>query len=273
MKNNDSDKNLQHNIDNCDIKEQSESPYQEELDKIEKEIKDINNKMSLLRKENISKIEKKAKKIKLKKQRKQLFKKRHEQLKNDPDYHANLEMKQLLGRTILFLGIALAFYILILLFAGEYLKIAGEWFSKYLGLAGVFAYVYIVDTLIVPTTADIIFTITQEWEPVSLLLVMCVASILGGFSGYLIGKKLNRFKFVRDVTASYQEIGSRIIKRYGIWAIVLAGLTPIPYSTISWIAGMLKLKKSHYILGSLSRIPRIITYYLLIKGGVTLFAQ
>ena len=260
--------------DNPDNKSKALSQSdREEVERIINEIKEVKSEIKSLKTKDIPKSEKKSAKKELIKRKKELHKQKIEILKSDPDYHADLEMKQLLGRTVLFLGVALIFYVLLLIFAGEYLRIAGKWFSKHLGLIGVFAYVYIVDTLIVPTTADVIFTITQEWDPVSLLLVMCVASIIGGFSGYLIGKKLNRFKFVRDVTASYQDIGSRIIKKYGVWAIVLAGLTPLPYSTISWIAGMLKLKKSHYLLGSLSRIPRLVIYYLLIKGGVTLFAQ
>lgn len=187
--------------------------------------------------------------------------------------HIELEMKQLIKRTLLFLGIALAFYIILFLLAGEYLLIAGSWFGEYLGLWGVFAYVFLVDTFIVPTTADVIFTITQEWEPVSLLAVMSIASISGGFVGYLIGRNLNHFKFVRDTTRNFRERGERIIKKFGVWAIVLAGLTPLPYSTISWIAGMLKLKPAHYLLGSLSRIPRLILYYLLIKGGIILLGN
>lgn len=101
---------------------------------------------------------------------------------------------------------------------------------------------------------------------------MCVSSILGGFSGYIIGLKLNKLKFVRDFTYSYRDMGSHLIKKYGVWAIVIAGLTPVPYSTVSWIAGMLRLKPTSYLLGSLSRIPRIIIYYLLIKAGVTLIS-
>ncbi|MFW5800225.1 MAG: hypothetical protein ACOCV8_05360, partial [Spirochaetota bacterium] len=117
--------------------------------------------------------------------------------------HKHLEMKQLLIRTITFLGLALTFYIILLIFAGEYLSIAGKWFGKYFGLWGAFLYVYIVDTLIVPTTADVLFTITQEWEPVALLAVMSIASMAGGFTGFIIGKKLNKFKIVRNTTASY----------------------------------------------------------------------
>lgn len=190
---------------------------------------------------------------------------------NKIEEHKHLEVKQLLTHTLIFLGIALVFFVLLFFFVKDYLLIAGEWFGKHLGLWGVFTYVYLVDTFIVPTTSDVIFTITQNWEPVSLLAVMSIASILGGFTGFLIGRNLNKVKFVLDITASYRDRGERIIKKYGVWAIVLAGLTPLPFSTISWIAGMLKLKPSHYILGALSRIPRIIMYYLLIKAGIVLF--
>jgi membrane protein YqaA with SNARE-associated domain len=180
-----------------------------------------------------------------------------------------LDAKQLLKRTFVLLLIAIIVYVIIFFLFGEYLQASGEWFGKRFGLWGVFVYVFIVDAIIVPTTPDVVFAIALEWEPISLLIVMSIASILGGFVGYLIGNKLNKLKFVKDLTASYREKGELLIKKYGIWAIVIAALTPVPYTTVSWIGGMVNLKKSHYILGSLARIPRFIIYYLLIKGGIT----
>jgi membrane protein YqaA with SNARE-associated domain len=255
---------------------------QEEIDHIKSEISELKflRKNEVLNiKEKIPKISKNQAKKEIKKV-KEKFNKKIRKLRErinraqekQPTEHKHLNVKQLLIRTVIFLGAALIIYVVVLLLAGRYLNTAGEWFSEYFGLWGIFAYVYLVDTFIVPATADVVFTITQQWEPVSLLAVMSIASIIGGFTGFLIGNKLNKLKVVRDTTESYRDIGSRMIKKYGVWAIVLAGLTPLPYSTISWIAGMLKLSPYQYLLGSISRIPRLVLYYLLIKAGVSLFS-
>jgi len=59
-----------------------------------------------------------------------------------------------------------------------------------------------------------------------------------------------------------------MVKRYGMWSVVIAGFFPIPFSTVSWIAGMLRLPFHTYTLAALSRIPRIVGYWALLRAGV-----
>ena len=103
--------------------------------------------------------------------------------------------------------------------------------------------------------------------PVPLLSVMSAASILGGLTGYAIGRFLGRLPFIRGMTAAYQARGERVLRRYGAWGIVIAAVTPLPFSTVSWIAGMLRLDVRLYLTGALARIPRIAAAYALIRFG------
>jgi len=164
---------------------------------------------------------------------------------------------------LLFTGISGILYLLF----GDQLEEAGEWLSRTLGYPGVFLFVYLIDTFIVPATGDIVFFFTREWDPAALLTVLSAASISGGFCGFLIGKFLVHLPWVHEMTSYYRKRGSRLIERYGIWAVALAAFTPLPYSTISWIAGMLGLPSDRYLLASLLRIPRFILYYLAIRGS------
>jgi membrane protein YqaA with SNARE-associated domain len=50
--------------------------------------------------------------------------------------------------------------------------------------------------------------------------------------------------------------------------VALAGFTPLPFSTICWIAGLLEVRSKVVLLAVLSRIPRIILYYYMIQGGI-----
>ena len=140
------------------------------------------------------------------------------------------------------------------------------------GLLGVFAFVLIVDTFIVPASLDLVFPVTMTWNPVPLLVVMCSASVLGGILGYWIGRTLYRVPFVRATVSGYYDRGAAMLKRYGIWSVVIAGLFPIPFSTVSWIAGMLRLPFHTYVLAALSRIPRIVGYWALLRAGVEILA-
>ena len=177
---------------------------------------------------------------------------------------------KLAGRSIVLLLILFAVALLVRLLdlPLEQLGIrAVEWG----GLLGVFGFVYLVDTFVVPASLDLLFPVTLEMSPIPLLLTMSLASFLGGLSGYSIGRWLCHFRFVRRTIEGYRARGERIITRYGIWAVVIAGLTPIPFSTVSWIAGMVRMPVGLYALGALSRAPRIAAYYLLIRAGLSLF--
>lgn len=138
------------------------------------------------------------------------------------------------------------------------------------GLPGVFVFVLVVDTFTVPASLDLLFPFTRAWMPVPLLAVMSVASIMGGALGYWIGRLLYHLPFVRRTVAGYYARGVRIIGRYGYWGVVLAALTPLPFSTVSWIAGMVRLPFERYLLAALWRIPRVVGYWLLLQAGLLL---
>ncbi|MFP4644182.1 MAG: YqaA family protein [Spirochaetales bacterium] len=162
-------------------------------------------------------------------------------------------------------------YIALIPLSGEFER-AGAFLTRNGGLAGVFAYVFIVDTFIVPATLDIIFPLVITWAAVPVLAVMGTASVMGGICGYLIGRFLNHFAFVRRHTERYRSRGEYLIKRYGIWAVIVAALLPLPFSTISWIAGALQMNVAHFVIGALFRVPRIIATYALLRAGVSFFS-
>lgn len=140
------------------------------------------------------------------------------------------------------------------------------------GLPGIFLFVWVVDTFTVPASLDVVFPLTVRWAPVPLLSVMSIASVLGGICGYWIGRALGRLTFVRRTVAGYYARGLRIVTHYGVWSVVLAAVTPLPFSTVSWIAGMVKLPFRSYVLAALLRVPRIVVYWALLRLGVGLFS-
>lgn len=147
--------------------------------------------------------------------------------------------------------------------------IAGAWLSDRVGLAGVFAFVYLVDTFIVPATLDIVFPLTVGWPATPLLITVCAATVGGGISGYGIGRLLAHTRWVQERTAPFRDRGGdALIARWGLWAVVAAALTPLPFSTVSWIVGALRLDARRYALAALTRIPRVLAAYWLISGAL-----
>lgn len=180
--------------------------------------------------------------------------------------------RDIILKTILFGGIIFGVYGLLYLFFGDSLRTAGSWLGEHLGLWGVGIYCLLVDMFIVPTTVDVIFPFTLVWNPVPLLLVMSAASALGGYGGYWIARSFNHWRIVNRVTSRYRSKWEHILQHYGAWGIALAGFTPIPFSTISWTAGLLKVPWGWAAIACLSRFPRMLVYYLLIRAGISLFS-
>lgn len=150
----------------------------------------------------------------------------------------------------------------------ETIELTGYYLAETVGVLTPFIFVLFVDTFIVPASPDLIFPVVVRWNPWLVILLSSAGSILGGLFGYLIGRYLNHFQFVRQVTATYRSQGEHLIRRYGVWAIVIAAVTPIPFSTVSWIAGMVHAPIGSYFFGALFRIPRLAAAFLLLRAGV-----
>jgi len=182
--------------------------------------------------------------------------------------HQHNPMKTIIRKTVIVALIAFIIYGLAAYFLRTHLMAVGIWMKEDFGLLGVGIYSLLVDMLIVPVTIDVIFPLTTDWDPVGLLTVMSIASMTGGFLGYLIARELDHLAVVHRLTRSYQQRGQALIDRFGGWAVAIAGFTPLPFSTICWIAGLLKVRWQAVLIAVLSRIPRIILYYYMIRGGV-----
>ncbi len=184
------------------------------------------------------------------------------------DKDGNLDWYQLISKTIALMAFFIIVYAIALFFIRDQYHVIGLWVISHLGFSGLALFVLVTDMFIVPMSVDIIFPFVLEWNPVLLLTTMSLASAAGGIGGYWIGRLLGHLKIIKAITARFSSDGERLINIYGGWAVVIAGLTPIPFSTVCWLAGMLKVNFYYFMLATLSRIPRMIIYYLAIRGGL-----
>ncbi len=184
-----------------------------------------------------------------------------------------LQWRPLILKTLLMAAVIMTLYGVFALLFHDQMEKTGLWLGRELGYGGVALFTFFVDAVIIPTTTDVIFPFLMEWNPYFLLSVMSAASILGGFSGYWLARSFNHIHFVHRVTISYHKRGESMINSYGAWAVVIAGFTPVPFSTICWIAGLLEVPAGKVLLACFSRIPRMIVYYFLIKSGFSLIER
>ena len=135
------------------------------------------------------------------------------------------------------------------------------------GVKGVALYVYMVEMLMFPLSVDFIWAFVMSWHPLQAILVMGTSSVAGALSAYLVGRLVRLIppvkRWVMKVSGTHAE---ELIAKYGVWGIVISGLTPLPYSTICTVAGVVKLKPHLFFLGTLIRYVRMAIYYFIFAG-------
>ena len=102
-------------------------------------------------------------------------------LQEHSDVHLNWKKIALIG-TIPILLIFLGFFIVLKFIGGENYSLAVDWFNEKFGLTGIFLYVYVVDTLILPLSPDFVFPIVASMNPLVAISVIGTASALGGIT-------------------------------------------------------------------------------------------
>lgn len=134
-----------------------------------------------------------------------------------------------------------------------------------LGVGGVALYVFVVDLLIMPLSVDLIWPFVTAWPLAKAMLVLGSASMAAAVVSHLLGRLVGLIPLFRGWVASIAGGETkRLINRYGAWAIVIAGLTPLPFSTITMASGVLRLSLWRVVLASSARFLRMGIYYLIV---------
>ena len=128
------------------------------------------------------------------------------------------------------------------------------------GLLGIFMYVYVVDTLILPLSPDFVFPIVAGMNPFVIIPLIGSASALGGVTSYgrLTDKAIVRW-------------GAYIMK-YGTLFVLLSGILPLPFSTICSVAGAVKLPARKVLPCCLIRYLRTALYFTFFSLGLSAIA-
>lgn len=195
----------------------------------------------------------------------------------DPDGPSlnNLLRETLIVTIVMVGGVMVAGYLF-----REPLEQSAQWLIDTLGYAGLFTGIFVADAFTVPIPPDtyLFLSIASHTAGESLTslpletlvptLVICsAASVLGGNVAYWIGPYIEKLPILRDKLEDYRLQGEKLFGEWGTWAVAIAGVTPVPFSIISWLAGIYRMKYSAYFVASLVRIPRIVGYYALYYIG------
>ncbi|MBE8401160.1 YqaA family protein [Leptospira borgpetersenii] len=145
--------------------------------------------------------------------------------------------------------------------------------QKFIEITGVFGVgigIMFADSLHVFIPPDVFLMIAVAGKLDSILVIASasIGSLIGGTVSYLTGRiLLPKIQGVASFVKKHEQKLEHYLHRYGFWAVVLAALTPLPYSWISLAAGTMKMHYALFFQGCLFRIPRFIVFYYLIRFG------
>jgi len=188
------------------------------------------------------------------------------------------ETRRYLLRNLLYLGIGVLALVVLAAAAqrlfGEQLRATSHWLTDTGGYLGVGVTIWVIDTFTLPMSPDVILAFAahdgSRLNHGAALAVICAASVLAGNTGFYLARWIGDRKWVRRKLAKNYDRGHRLFQRFGVWAVVIAGLTPVPFSVICWLAGVYQMSPTKLFFATWSRIPRFVGWYFIIRFGFSL---
>ncbi len=180
------------------------------------------------------------------------------------------DLKKLIFQSI----IGIIILVVIILILGKLVKEPITEFSKlfidFFGIWGVGLGVMLSDTLPAFMIPDVflVFGVAGKLGDFEVICFSFVGSLIGGSNAYFIGKYIiPRIEFGQKFIKKNEDKLLPYLDKYGMWAVVIAATTPLPYSWMSYLVGSFKMSYSKFLLASLTRLPRFAIYYYAIKLG------
>lgn len=140
----------------------------------------------------------------------------------------------------------------------------------YLGIA----VISFTESIIQPVPPDIFISGGSMFglNPMIATIVATVGSVSGAIVGYFLGKFLGEPAFKKLFKEKWYNKGEILFRKYGIWAVIVAGLTPIPFKAVCWLAGIFEMPLGGFIIASiLGRFPRFLFVAFFSKWISSLF--
>ncbi len=115
---------------------------------------------------------------------------------------------------------------------------------------------------IIPPEVFIIWALRHDqfWDFILQVGLLAVISYFAGILGYTIGLFLNRSLFYRFMKRRFLQKLDRRLQVFGPYLIVIASLTPVPFSGVSMLMGSVHYPFRRFFLLALTRFLRFAIY-------------
>ncbi len=96
------------------------------------------------------------------------------------------------------------------------------------------------------------------------IVIFSILSYIAGVIGFFIGRYLHNTAFFRYLYRTFLHKYTEQLKKFGGFLIIVASLTPLPFSAIAMLMGAVQYSRNQYLLYSTARFLRYIVYSILI---------
>jgi len=145
----------------------------------------------------------------------------------------------------------------------------GDAFVGQFGAFGVAFGFFLPDAFTLPVPHDLVLAlgVAGGLPDLSIIIAASIGSLVGGTTAFFIAKAVTHLPKVRQVLEQRAAPAKALMARYGITAVALGALTPLPYSLICYACGLLEMPFPKFFLISQLRILRVVIYLGLIHMG------
>ena len=124
------------------------------------------------------------------------------------------------------------------------------------------------ESIFFPIPPDpLLLAVAIAQQPIAVLLglLVAVASVAGAAVGHALGMRLGRPILARMFSEGKIAYVDRLFERYGLWAILIAAFTPVPYKVFAIAAGVWRMDRRKFIVASaIGRGARFVTIGVLV---------
>jgi membrane protein YqaA with SNARE-associated domain len=180
-----------------------------------------------------------------------------------------------LRRALLQTGLSILVIFLLALFAGfhyrQEIAAYGESFVEALGGFGLLLCYFCMDAFMLPLPQDpfAVLALTGGMGFGEVVIWAGTGSIIGGCFAFFVAGKLGQTRWFKQRFRGRIEKGEAYMAKWGVWAVVAAGLTPFPYSIACWAGGVLRMGFWPFLWASLAgRYVRVASYLWIIERGM-----
>lgn len=188
-----------------------------------------------------------------------------------PIKEEQINYRKLLIKTMAGLfGLTVVFILISLVFKEQFLLYSKSFVESY-GFLAVFTGFFVTAICPIPLPDHAVSAFAMIggmnfWFNVG---ISTMGSVIGGVIAYYLGRLLKNTKLYVILMSRYKVQAEHLIKNYGVKGLVIAALTPIPDSPVSWMCGTLDLPFKKFLwIYMLCRFIKISYFLWFIKIGL-----